>query len=68
MKNKRLEIARKRFKGMEGRRERLLEKYRNTGNKLFLELADDERRQMDELMDAILKAKECFKSGDKNEK
>ena len=55
---KRLEIASKRFKEMEGRRERFLEKYRNTGDKLFLELADDEQRQMDELMDAILKAKQ----------
>ena len=54
---KRLEIASKRFKEMENRRERFLGKYRNTSDKLFLELADDERRQMDELMEAMLKAK-----------
>jgi len=54
---KRLEIASKRFKEMENRRERFLEKYRNTGNKLSLELANDEQRQMNELMEAILKAK-----------
>ena len=55
---KRLEIASKRFKEMEGRRERFLEKYRNTGDKLFLELANDEQRQMNELMEAVLKAKQ----------
>ena len=54
---KRLEIASKRFKEMENRRERFLEDYRNTGNKLSLELANDEQRQMNELMEAILKAK-----------
>ena len=54
---KKLEIANKRFKEMEGRKECFLEKYRNTGDRLFLELANDEQRQMDELMEAILKAK-----------
>ena len=55
---KRLEIASKRFKEMENRKERFLEKYRNTGDRLFLELADDEQRQMNELMEAILEAKQ----------
>ena len=54
---KRLEIASERFREMEARRERFLEKYRNSSNKLFLELANDEQRQMDKLMEAILKAK-----------
>ena len=54
---KKLEIASKRFEEMEGRKEHFLEKYRNTGDRLFLELANDEQRQMDELMEAILKAK-----------
>ena len=54
---KRLEIASKRFKEMENRKERFLENYKNTGNKLSLELANDEQRQMNELMEAILKAK-----------
>lgn len=54
---KKLEIASQRFKEMEQRKERFLEDYRNTGNKLSLELADDEQRQMNKLMEAILKAK-----------
>lgn len=56
MKN-RLEIASKRFKEMELRKERFLEDYKTTGNKLSLELANDEQRQMNELMEAMLKAK-----------
>lgn len=55
--SKRLEIASKRFKEMEMRKERFLDDYKNTRNKLSLELANDEQRQMNELMDAILKAK-----------
>ena len=54
---KRLEIASKRFKEMENRKERFLEKYRSSGNKLFTDLAEDEQRQMNELVDAMLKAK-----------
>ena len=54
---KRLEIASKRFKEMENRKERFLEKYRNTGNELYAELAEDEQRQMNDLVDAMLKAK-----------
>ena len=40
----RLEMASKRFKDMENRKERFLEKYRNTGNELFADLAEDEQR------------------------
>ena len=58
---KKLEIASKRFKEMEKRKERFLEDYKNTGNKLSLELANDEQRQMNELMEAILKAKANLK-------
>lgn len=54
---KKLEIASKRFEEMEDRKEYFLEKYRNTSDRLYLELADDEQRQMNKLMDAILKAK-----------
>ena len=61
---KRLEIASKRFKEMEKRKERFLEKYQATGNKLSLELANDEQRQMDQLMEAILKAKLNLKKGE----
>ena len=53
---RRLEIAYKRFEEMESRKERFLEKYRKTRDKLYLELANDEQRQMNKLMDAILKA------------
>jgi len=52
----RLEIASKRFEEMERRKEGFLEEYRNTGDKLYLDLANDEQRQMNKLMDAILKA------------
>lgn len=54
---KRLEIASERFKEMEYRRNRFFEDFEDNGNKLSLELALDEQRQMDELMEAILKAK-----------
>lgn len=54
---KRLEIAYKRFEEMENRRELFLADYRNTGNKLSLELAEEEQRQMNKLIEAILKAK-----------
>ena len=55
--NERLEVASARYKEMEIRKAGFQEKYKNTGEKLYKELASDEQRQMNELMEAILKAK-----------
>ena len=54
---KRLEIASKRFKEMESRKERFLENYRNTGDRLYLELANVETENMNKLIVAIMEAK-----------
>lgn len=47
----------KRFEEMEGRKEYFLERYVSTDDRLFLELAFEKEREMNELREAISKAK-----------
>lgn len=52
----RIEIAEIEVEESEGRRKRLMEKYQNTGDKLFLELAQDEEKRIARIRVAIAEA------------
>ena len=56
MENK-IEIAEKRYEEMEARKEEFLKDYKENGNELSLELANQEQENMNKLMEAIMKAK-----------
>lgn len=53
-----IEIAEKIYSEMEARRKEFLKQYAETGSALSLELANNEKENMDKLVLAIMKAKE----------
>lgn len=52
-----IKIAEKRYEEMETRKNQFMADYKNTGNPLSLELANEEQVNMDKLIVAIMKAK-----------
>ena len=52
-----IEIAEKRYSEMEARREEFLKQYAETGSALSLELANNEKENMNKLTLSIMKAK-----------